>query len=270
MIHPTAIVHPSARIEQGVSIGPYAVIGEGVTVGAGTSIGSHSVVEFAAIGKNCRISPHAVVGTPPQDFKYNNEPTKLIMGDNCVVRECVTLNRGTLADGGDGATVIGNDCYFMAYSHVAHDCMVGNGAVLVNCAALAGHVTLGDYVMIGGLSAVHQFVRVGTLVMVGGATGVERDAPPFSMIEGNRGKLMGLNMVGLRRRGFNRAQVSAIHKAYETLFHSGRPLADALVLLEQGNPGPELHSLIDFLKAPSKRGITRPEKTAQAAEAVVS
>ncbi|MBI4668552.1 MAG: acyl-ACP--UDP-N-acetylglucosamine O-acyltransferase [Elusimicrobia bacterium] len=261
MIHPTAIIHPTAQLDKDVKIGPYAVIGENVVVAQGTSVGAHAFIEFASIGKDCLISPHAFIGTPPQDVKYKSEPTRLILGDKCIVRECVTLNRGTMADGGEGITRIGNSCFFMAYSHVAHDCVVGNNVVLINCAALAGHVTVEDNVMFGGLSAAHQFVRIGRLTMVGGATGVERDAPPFSMIEGNRGRIVGINIIGLRRNGFNKDQVVNIKKAFDLLFRSGQTLAEALNFFEKTAPGPELKPLLDFLKAPSKRGITNAEKT---------
>ncbi|MBI4064509.1 MAG: acyl-ACP--UDP-N-acetylglucosamine O-acyltransferase [Elusimicrobia bacterium] len=255
-MHPTAIIDPTARIEPSVTVGPYAIIGKNAVIGDNTSVAGHAFIEHSVIGKDCVIGPYAVIGSPPQDLKYKDEPTRVELGDNCVVREFVTLNRGTVADGGHGVTKIGNNCFFMTYSHVGHDCVVGSNVVLVNCAALGGHAVVGDHVMIGGLSAVHQFVRVGQLCMIGGATGVEKDLPPYALVEGNRGKIVGINVIGLRRKGFTKSQLVNIRKAYEALFFSGKTLKDDLAALESNSPGPELQPLIEFLKLPSKRGIT--------------
>lgn len=260
-IHPTVVIDPSAQIDSSVEIGPYAVIGEKVEIGAGCKIGAHAFMERCRIGKNCVLSPFASIGTPPQDLKYKNEPTSLVLGDECTVREFVTLNRGTLADGGEGVTRIGNKCYFMTNSHVAHDCIVGDGVILINSVALAGHVTVGDGAIFGGLSAAHQFVRVGQGVMIGGATGVERDVPPYALVEGNRARIIGVNVVGLKRSGASKSDLMSIRKAFEELFASSRPMAEAVAAIELQNPQGILREILDFLKAPSKRGITNYNST---------
>ncbi|MBI4369663.1 MAG: acyl-ACP--UDP-N-acetylglucosamine O-acyltransferase [Elusimicrobia bacterium] len=267
-VHSTAVIHPSASIASDAQIGPYTIIGEGVLIGSGAQIGPHCFIEHAQIGKNFKAISHAMIGTPPQDLKYNNEPTKLVVGDNCMVRECVTLNRGTMADGSDGITRVGSNCYFMAYSHVAHDCVVGDHVVMVNCAALGGHSSVGNNVIFGGLSAAHQFVRIGESVMVGGNTGVERDVPPFAMVEGNRGEIIGINIIGLRRRGFNREQVGDMRKAFDLLFFSDHIMEDALKIISAGNFGPHMTPLLDFLKTSSKRGISKSRKSSKIEEFV--
>lgn len=250
-IHPTAVVHPTA------------VIGEDVEIGANTVVGAYSVIECATIGANCKISPGAFIGGPPQDFKYDvSQKTRLILGDGCVVRECVTLNRGTMSDGGTGVTKIGNNCFFMAYSHVGHDCEVGNNVILTNNVSLGGHVIVGDYAVFGGIAGVHQFVRVGAMVMVGGMSGVDRDIAPYCMAQGERINLIGLNSVGLRRRGLARETISQIKNAYKTIFLGQKLLKEAVAEVEaQGNVSPELAMFLNFLKAPSKRGITRARMT---------
>ena len=259
-IHPTAVIHSTARVDEGVEIGPYAVLGENVALGLGTKVGSHAFIEHAIIGQNCVIHPFAAVGTPPQDLKYRGEAGRLIMGNECTAREFVTLNRGTLSDGGDGVTRIGNKCFFMANSHVAHDCQVADGTILINSVALAGHVTVEEGTIFGGLSAAHQFVRIGRFAMIGGATGVERDVPPYALVEGNRARIIGVNIVGLKRRGTTREELSLIRQAFALLFSSEHPLAQAIETLEAQQPKGIVLELINFLKAPSKRGITSKEK----------
>ncbi|MEK6544467.1 MAG: acyl-ACP--UDP-N-acetylglucosamine O-acyltransferase, partial [Elusimicrobiota bacterium] len=223
-IHPTAIIDPSARLGADISIGPYCVIGRDVEIGSGAKVGAHTVIENATIGANLKVIAGAFIGTPPQDLKYKDEPTRVQIGDNCTVRECVTLNGGTTTDGGDGVTRIGNNCLFMAYSHVAHDCVVADNVIMTNCVALAGHVKLGEGAIIGGLSAVHQFVRIGEGAMIGGVSGVERDVPPYCLAQGNRCELIGLNLIGLKRKKADRATIAAVRNAFETLFNSNRPL----------------------------------------------
>jgi len=264
-IHPTAIVHPSAKIAGNVTIGPYAIIYAGAQIAEGTTIGPHAVIENATIGEGCEIHASAFVGTAPQDMKHDGEEnTRLILGTNCVVRECVTLNSGTLKDGGQGVTTIGNNCFFMAYSHVAHDCRLGNGVIMANSVALAGHVTVGNNVVFGGNSAAHQFVRVGDLAMIGGLSGVDRDIPPFCLAQGNHCELVGLNSVGLRRNGLTREAMADIKKAYKALFLSQIPLTEAIEELEKSTAStPSVQLLLGFLKSPSKRGITRPRKKTQ-------
>jgi UDP-N-acetylglucosamine acyltransferase len=184
-IHPTAIIDPSAQIAAGVQIGPYAVIGPEVVLEARVKIGPHATVEFAEVGEACQIHAGAFVGTAPQDLKYRGERTKLALGPGCVVRECVTLNRGTAAT---GVTRIGARCLFMAYSHVAHDCVIGSEVIVANSVAIAGHVEVGDGAVLGGLSAIHQFARIGKLAMIGGGAMVPVDVPPFMLAWGDRAR----------------------------------------------------------------------------------
>ena len=254
MIHNTAIIHPSAKISKNVEIGPYAIIGENTVIGPGTKIGSHAVVECSEIGVNCVIFSHAALGTAPQDLKYKNEPTKLIMGSNCAVREFVTLNRGTSAS---GKTVIGSNCLFMAYSHVAHDCRIGNNVIMANAATLGGHVEVGDNAFLGGLVAVHQFCRVGRLAMLAGGAMVSQDVIPFTQVHGNRAKITGLNLVGIRRNPGLKDSLEEIKSAYRVLFLSGIPMQEALDQLEATNPKAEVKEMIDFIHS-SKRGFCRP------------
>jgi UDP-N-acetylglucosamine acyltransferase len=254
-IHPTAIIHPGTKIGAGVEIAPYAVIGPDVIIGDGTSIGAHAVVEYVTIGRNCRIFSHAFVGTPPQDLKYKGEPTRAEVGDGTVIRECVTLNRGTQQ--GRALTTVGKNCLLMAYSHVAHDCVVGDNVIMANLATLAGHIDVGEGVFIGGHSAIHQFTRIGQGAMLGGGAMVPSDVAPFCMVQGDRAVAVGLNVVGLRRRGVTGERMSALKNAYRTVFHKGLSLKDAVEAVEKGPMTPEVRIFADFLKNPS-RGLTRP------------
>ena len=253
-IHPTAIVDSSAKIDPSVTIGPYAIIGPEVTLGSGTTVGAHAVVEFATLGKNNKLHPGCYVGTAPQDLKYANEHTHLVMGDGNSVRECVTINRGTAAH---GETRIGNGCLFMAYSHVAHDCILGNGVVLVNSVGIAGHVEIGDHTVVGGLVGIHQFVRIGRFCMVGGGSMVGKDIPPFCTCQGDRATLRGLNLLGLRRAGIPRDAVSAIKNAYKSLFLSGNTLEAGIAELKSSSQPKEVSDFLDFIER-SKRGVMRP------------
>lgn len=263
-IHPTAVVHPQARIDPSVEIGPYAVIGEDVVIGAGTTIGAGAHVEFTHMGKNNRLLPGCFVGGPPQDLKYAGERTLLVMGDGNQVRESVTLNRGTAAH---GETRIGNNCLFMAYSHVAHDCVIGNNVVIVNSVGIAGHVEIGDFTVVGGLVGIHQYTRIGRFCMVGGGSMAGKDLPPFCMCQGDRATLRGLNLLGLRRAGLPREVVSAIKDAYKTLFMSGLRLEEALARVKASGPPPQVLEMTDFIER-SKRGVMRPATAAEAEEEV--
>lgn len=256
MIHQTAIIHPTAQVHPSAEIGPYAVIGESCVIAAGVNVGSHAVVDHAEIGENTVIFNHASVGQAPQDLKYKGEPTKLIMGRNCQVREFTTLNRGTIAS---GKTVIGDNCLFMAYTHVAHDCVLGNGIIMANAATLGGHVHVDDNAFLGGIVAVHQFTRIGKLAMLAGGSMVSQDVLPFCQVHGNRARLVGLNLVGLKRRGLTLSMVEEIKSAYRTLFLSTLPMEEALDQLEAASPGPYVREMIDFIHS-SKRGIARPAK----------
>jgi UDP-N-acetylglucosamine acyltransferase len=254
MIHATAIIHPDAKIAPDAEIGPYTVIGENTIIRSGVKIGSHAMVEFAEIGENCKIFSHACVGTAPQDLKFKNETTGIIIGPNCMVREFTTLNRGTTAT---GKTIIGANCLIMAYCHVAHDCVVGNNVIMSNAATLAGHVVVDDNAVISALVAVHQFTHIGKLVMLGGGSMVSQDLLPFTQAQGDRARLIGLNLVGLKRRSYSRETIEEIKSAYRVLFMSGLPMQEALDQLEAGGPKGEVREMIDFIHS-SKRGICRP------------
>lgn len=257
MIHPTVIVDPKAEIGDDVEIGPYSIVEKGITIGQGTKIGPHVVIrEGTQIGKACQIFQFASVGEAPQALIYKGEPTLLIIGDQNIIREYVTLNRGTLQGG--SKTVIGNGNLFMAYSHVAHDCLIGNRVILANGATLAGHIMIEDYGFIGGLSAVHQFCRIGTHAYVSGMTGVTLDIPPYMLASGSRAKLFGLNTVGLKRFKFSEATINALKKAYRIIFRSGLTLEKALKQLGEDEISqlPEVQHLLQFIQQ-SKRGISR-------------
>lgn len=256
MIHTTAIVHPAARIDEGVEIGPYTIVGENVSIGAGTIIGPHAVIEgWTEIGRDNRIFQFASIGAAPQDLKFHGEKTTLRLGDRNTVREFVTLHRGT--ESGGGETVVGSDNLFLAYSHIAHDCRVGNRVILSNGATLAGHVHVDDYAILSGLCAVHQFTRIGAHAMVAGGAMVNQDVAPYTIVQGDRAKTVGINLVGLQRRGFSEAAIRSIKKAYKLIFRSRLRIEEALerISLELGE-GPELKVLTDFVRH-SQRGVTR-------------
>lgn len=255
-IHPTAQVAPGAELGDGVEVGAYAVIGPGVQVGANTRIGPHAVVQGPArIGADNVIFQFASVGSAPQDKKYKGEPTRLEVGDRNVIRECVTLNRGTTKD--QGVTRIGNDNLFMAYAHVAHDCQVGNQCVLANNATLGGHVHLGDWVIMGGLSAIHQFCKVGAHAFIANNAAVTRDVPPYVMTVGQPAAAHSVNSEGLKRRGFTPEQIRNIRSAFRLLYRSGLKLADATAQLEAlAQEQPELKLIVEFLPT-STRSIVR-------------
>lgn len=255
-VHPTAVVHPDARLHETVEVGPYTVIGPKVTIGPGTRVGPHAVIEGrTTLGARNHVFQFASVGAAPQDLKFAGEDTQLVIGDENIIREFATLHIGTV--GGGGVTRIGNRNLFMNYSHVAHDVVIGNGCILANSVALAGHVELSDYVILGGLSAVHQFTRLGKHAFVAGGSMVAMDVPPYCTAQGDRAELAGLNTVGLARHGFTDEQQGRIKEAYKILFRSKLTLAEALTKLKAELGGhPEIDHLIDFVSS-SKRGLTR-------------
>jgi len=255
-IHPTAQVAPGAELGDGVEVGAYAVIGPDVQVGANTRIGPHAVIQGPTrIGADNVIFQFASVGSAPQDKKYKGEPTRLEVGDRNVIRECVTLNRGTTKD--QGVTRIGNDNLFMAYAHVAHDCQVGNQCVLANNATLGGHVHLGDWVIMGGLSAIHQFCKVGAHAFIANNAAVTRDVPPYVMTVGQPAGAHSVNSEGLKRRGFTPEQIRNIRNAFRLLYRSGLKLADATAQLEAlAREQPEIKLIVEFLPT-STRSIVR-------------
>ena len=257
IVHPSAMVTPGAELDSGVEIGPYAVIGPQVRIGKNTWVGPHAVIEgHTTLGCENRVFQFASVGAITQDKKYRGEESFLIVGNHNTIREFATLNPGT--SGGGMVTRVGDYNLLMAYSHVAHDCLIGNRVVLANCANLGGHVTLEDYVGVGALVGVHQFTRVGESAYIGAGSMVSLDIPPYCTANGDRAHLYGLNLVGLKRRGFQSDQVAAIKKAYRTLFGAGLPLKSALAQIRrEHSSSPEVAHLAEFI-ACSPRGICRP------------
>jgi len=253
-IHPTAIVDQEVKLGAGVTVGPYSLIQGRVVIGSHTHIGSHVVIkEFTTIGANCRIFQFAVLGEIPQDLKFAGEESQLIIGDHNTIREFATMHRGTA--GGGGVTRVGNGNLFMAYTHVAHDCLVGNGVIMSNAATLGGHIRVEDHAIIGGLSAVHQFCHIGRYAFIGGCSAVHRDVPPFAMAVGNRAKLVGLNLVGLKRQGFTDSALQNLRRAYELLFLSELNLKEAMTRVRQDFPhDPEIQHLLRFIES-SDRGL---------------
>ena len=254
-IDPKAMVSPSAVIGEDVVIGPYAVIGGNVKIGEGSVIDSFGqVLGFTQIGKNCHIFPYAMVGNIPQDLKYKGDRSFLIIGNNNRIREFVTINPGTDKD---AKTVIGNDNLFMAYSHIAHDCIVGDGNVLANSATLAGYVEIGNKVVIGGLTAVHQFCRLGDLAIVGGCSKVVQDIPPYSMCDGHPAAIRGLNIVGMKRAKIPASKVRILKKAFKTLFFENHPCDEAKKIIKDSlSASGELDCLLEFVSS-SKRGMSK-------------
>ena len=257
MIHPSAIVDPKAEVSEGVEIGPYSVVEKGVFIDEGTKIGPHVIVrEGTQIGKQCQIFQFSSIGEAPQAFFYRGEKTSLVVGHQNIIREFVTLHRGTIKGG--GKTVVGNDNFIMAYSHVAHDCQIGNQVVMANGATLGGHILVEDHAIIGAFSAVHQFCRVGAHAIISGLTGVSQDIPPYVTAAGSRARLYGLNMVGLRRFKFSEQTIRSLKKAYRIIFRSGLTLEKAMKAVEEDDifQISEVKHLLDFIQY-SKRGISR-------------
>jgi UDP-N-acetylglucosamine acyltransferase len=255
-IHPTAIISPDATLAEGVEVGPYSMIGPDCHIGKNTSIGSHVVIEsHADIGEGCRISQFASIGGAPQDLKYRGEATRVVIGNFNTIREYVTINRATIAD--IGVTLIGDHNLLMAYCHVAHNCRLENHIVMANAANLAGHIHVEDFAIIGGLSGIHQFTRIGAHCIIGGASAVTKDVPPFVMASGNYAKLFGLNMIGLKRRGFTDETIQTLKKAYRIVFRSSLLLSAAIKKVEQEVEDlPEVRQFLTFIRE-SKRGLCR-------------
>jgi UDP-N-acetylglucosamine acyltransferase len=258
VIHPTAIIEPGAVIGENVAIGPYCHVGGNVVLRAGVTLHSHVVVAgHTEIGAGTTVYPFASLGHPPQDLKFKGEASRLVIGEGNVIREHVTMNPGT--EGGGMLTAIGNGGLFMVGAHVAHDCRVGDRVIMANNATLAGHVHLGEHAIIGGLSAVHQFVRIGAHAMIGGMSGVENDVIPYGLVMGERAKLAGLNLVGLERRGFSKADISTLRRAYRILFGPQGTLAERLDEASEMYAGSVLVSEIaHFMRQRTSRGLTLP------------
>jgi len=254
VIHPTAIVDQAAELGKGVTVGPYTIIHGQVVIGPDTQIGPHVVIkEYTTIGARCAIFQFAALGEIPQDLKFKGEVSQLVLGDDNVVREFATMHRGTA--GGGGVTRVGHGNLFMAYTHVAHDCQVGSGVIMSNNATLAGHIIIEDRAILGGLSAIHQFCRVGRHAFVGGCSAVARDVPPYTIVYGNRAKMMGLNLVGLKRAGVGDASLQALKQAYELLFLSEHSLKEGLAQVRQNlSQTPEIQNLLQFIET-TERGL---------------
>ncbi|MFC1538547.1 acyl-ACP--UDP-N-acetylglucosamine O-acyltransferase [Candidatus Latescibacterota bacterium] len=252
-IHPSAIVHPGAVIGEDVEIGPLAIIEDNVVIGNGSKIKAGAIISWGTrLGIEVTVFPYAALGSVPQDLKFGGEETTLEIGDRTVIREFATMNRGTSAH---KKTVVGSDCFFMAYSHVAHDCIVGNNCILANSATLAGHVTVEDWAIIGGLVPVHQFVVVGCHTMVGGGWRVPKDVPPYTTAAGNPLKPVDINKIGLSRRGFSEDTIANLKKAYKILFRSKNDMKASLAELDSlGDLGEEVNHLKTFIRS-SERGI---------------
>ncbi|HEY3172659.1 MAG TPA: acyl-ACP--UDP-N-acetylglucosamine O-acyltransferase [Thermoanaerobaculia bacterium] len=254
-VHSSAVVSPEARLAERVRIEPYAVVGNGVELGRGTTVGSHAQIEGPAIfGEENRIFPHAVLGFEPQDLKYHGEKTKLVVGSRNVFREFSTVHRGTMT--GRGETVIGDDNYFMAYAHVAHDNRIGSGTVFANCASLAGHVEVGDHAILSAFCAVHQFVRIGRHAFVGAFAQCRQDVLPFCKTDGADAKTYGINTIGLKRQGFPEGEIESLQKAYRLLVKSKLNTTQALQRIESELSGPSVEELVTFIRE-SKRGFHR-------------
>ncbi|MGD9818808.1 MAG: acyl-ACP--UDP-N-acetylglucosamine O-acyltransferase [Desulfomonilaceae bacterium] len=256
MIHPTAVIHPGAVIAHNVSIGAYSIIGGNVAIAEGCEIGPHVVIEgHTTIGSGVKISQFASIGAAPQDLSYRGEYTTVVIGDRVNIREYVTVHRGTFK--GKKTTVIGDDCYLMAYCHVAHDCILGKGVIMANSAHLGGHIEIGDRAILGGIVAVHQFVRVGEYALVGGVSGVAKDVPPYTLASGARIYVYGLNEVGLRRNGFSSSTIRVLKQAFKLAFRSSLRVDEAVAKIRREMyETPEAMKFADFL-ASSKRGTAR-------------
>ncbi|MDW3681815.1 acyl-ACP--UDP-N-acetylglucosamine O-acyltransferase [Cupriavidus sp. CV2] len=264
-IHPSALVDPKAELAADVIVGPFSIVGPHVRLGSGTQVGAHTTIEgHTTVGADNRIGPYASVGGTPQDMKYRNEPTRLVIGDRNTIREFTTIHTGTVQD--LGVTSIGDDNWIMAYVHIAHDCQVGNHTVFSSNAQIAGHVQVGDWAILGGMSGVHQFVRIGAHAMLGGASALVQDLPPFVIAAGDKGGNKatphGINVEGMRRRGFDAAQIAALRQAYKVLYKSDLSFEAArneiaqLIAQAEGTATAALQGFLDFIAA-TQRGIVR-------------
>ena len=256
MIQSLAYIHPQAKIAENVVIEPFVTIYKDVVIGEGSWIGSNvTIMDGARIGKNCRIFPGAVISAPPQDLKYKGEPTTLTIGDNTIIRECVTLNRGTALD--KETTKIGDNCLLMAYVHVAHDCTIGNHVIIANAVQLAGHIEIQDYAFVGGASAVHQFVSIGAHSIIAGGSLVRKDVPPYTKAGREPISYVGINSVGLRRRGFTSERINEIQDIYRTIFLKKYNISKALDIIETEREPTEIRDeILDFIRN-SNRGVMK-------------
>jgi len=256
LIHPTAVIDSGAEIDSGVKIGPYCVIKDNVHIKTGTVLYSHVTIEpYTTIGSDCTIFQHAAIGAVPQSLKFKGEKTEVRIGRGTIVREFVTIHRGT--EFGGGITEIGEENFLMAYTHIAHDCKTGRRVIFANNATLAGHITIGDFATVGGLVAVHQFVRIGDYAFVGGKSAVVKDIPPYVIASGDRAKLYGLNYVGLKRNNFSQETIATLKKTYRILFRLGLTINEGIERVKaEVDPIPEVLNFISFIKS-SERGITR-------------
>ena len=260
IIHPTALINSAARLGDGVTVGPFSIIGPDVRLGAGVQVAGHVVIEgHTEIGDGCVIHPFAALGGPPQHAGHMGEPTRLVVGPRNVIREHVTMHCGTVM--GRGVTTVGADGLFMVGVHIAHDCLVGDHVTLVNNATLGGHVRVEDYVIMGGLSAAHQYIRIGRHAFVGGMAGVNHDVIPFGNVWGNHAHLEGLNLVGLKRRGFTRETINTLRAAYRLLFAEEGTFQERLEDTAAAYAAsPEVTEIIDFIRADSSRPLTTPKR----------
>ena len=262
-IHPTAIVDPGAELGSKVEIGPYCVVGPHVTLGDGCRLHAHVVIAGrTSIGSECEVFPFASLGQVPQDKKYEGEESRLVIGNNCIIRESVTINLGT--KGGGLVTEVGSHVLIMAYGHIAHDCRIGNHVILANAATLGGHCVVEDHAILGGLSAVHQFVRVGAHAFIGGMSGAESDVIPFGMVIGVRGGLTGLNIVGMKRHGFAREQIQNLRKAYKILFAPEGTLVERADETERAFPDdPCVTRVLNFVRSDTSRSLLVPKQNGE-------
>lgn len=254
-IHPTAIVDPETELGKNISIGPYTIINEGVRIGDNVQIASNVLIDSGAIiGRNCKIHHGVVLGTPPQDLKFDGEKTYLEIGENTVIREYATINRGTRHR---GKVTVGSDCFIMMYAHIAHDCIIGNNVILANSVNIAGHVEVEDYAIIGGVVPVHQFTRIGTHSIIGGGFRVPKDVPPYILAGGYPLRYMGLNIIGLKRRNFSADTILTLKKACRILFQSQYNTTQAVEKIKSEiEPLPEIKHLLEFIEK-SERGIIK-------------
>ncbi len=258
MIHQFTSIHPNARIGENVEIGPFTTIDDNVVIGDGCHIGSNvTIYSGARIGNNVTIFPGAVISAVPQDLKFKGEETTVEIGDNCVIRECVTVHRGTVAK---GRTVVGSNCLLMAYCHIAHDCILGNNIIISNASQLAGEVVVDDFAIIGGGSLVHQFCRIGAHVMVQGGSRINKDIPPYAMVGRDPLCYTGLNLVGLRRRGFSAERITEIEKIYDIIYNSDKNVSDAVKYISETMPQTEERDFVLNFVSKSERGIVRAYK----------
>ena len=255
MNQPLAYIHPQAKISENVVIEPFVTIHKNVSIGEGTWIGPNvTIMDGAIIGKNCKIFPGAVISAIPQDLKFGGEETKVVIGNNTVIRECVTINRGTKAS---YETTVGDNCLIMAYSHIAHDCHIGNDCILANVATLAGHVTIGDFAILGGMTAVHQFVNIGAHAMISGGSLVRKDVPPFVKAAREPLSYVGVNSIGLRRRGFAPDRINEIQEIFRTIYLKGYNVSKALEIIETDLPASKERDEIMLFVSLSTRGIMK-------------